>query len=154
MPCNGPRSTYFGKLLVIVVKWAKVELGLCNCAKLGGALQVMQIHLLLVCCWSGQSCTYSIDQPYIMFIHPILLQFSNLGLDWAMLVPNCSLRVCCNCTKLVGALQLIQICFLLVWSQSGLGCAYSIIHIMCSSIPYSSTLFWLLFLLFCKISHL
>ena len=90
----------------------------------------------------------------IYYVHPSHIASVFKSRPRLMLVPNCSLRVCCNCTKLVGALQLIQIRFLLVWSRNGLGCTYSINHIMCSSIPYCSSLFWLLFLLFRKISHL
>jgi hypothetical protein len=33
----------------------------CSCTKLVGTLHVIQIRFLLACCWSEQSCTYSIN---------------------------------------------------------------------------------------------
>ncbi len=64
---------------------------------------------LSICMALKWSWLYLLYQPYIGFIHPILLQFSKLGLDQR----KCSLRLFFNLPKLGWALQVIQILILI-----------------------------------------
>jgi transcription elongation factor Elf1 len=114
----------------------------CNCSKLVGTLHVTQIRFLIACWWSGLGCTYSLNhliRSSIQYVHPSPIPLVFKSRPLRMLVPNYSLTVFCNCSKLVRTLHETQICFLIACCWCGQSCTYSINLLLCSSIPYSSS---------------
>ncbi len=76
---------------------------------------LINTNLLSTCMLLMWTKLYLLYQPYIVFVHPILVHVFK-SRPRPMLVKNCSLTVFCNCAQLVGAIQVIQIRFLLVCS--------------------------------------
>jgi hypothetical protein len=75
----------------------------------------------------------------VLYFHPSIIPPVIKSRLWWKLVSNCSLRVFCNGAKLVGTLQVIQICFLMACCWGELGCTYSINRTLFPSIHYSSS---------------